>query len=312
MRSRMIGSTGIEVSVMGLRCSTLPRRGRDTARAVLDAARDAGVTFLDMADADGRGEAETLVGDLLHGRSHPFLVATRFGGDMGDEGSGPRSHRTYIRRAVEGSLRRLRTDCIDLYQHDQHDGRNPTEETVAALHQLRKEGKIRWFGLANYEPWRVVDALGFASGLQIAAPVSVQQPYGLLDRSAETMVLPQCARTGTAFLATPRSAAGAAGSSDEVEGPFSAAGWQRIAAIESFARERRLTTVDVSVGGTLANPAVTSVLVDAGDPASVSTYAAATDWQPTAEDRTALDEICPAGTSVMTGVDAPVIEEVRT
>jgi len=310
MNRRTMASTGVEVSVLGLCCSTLPARGKRAAGAVLDAACDAGVTLLEMADVDGRGEAEALVGELLGGRSHPFLIATRFGGDMGEGPTGPRSHRTYIRTAVEGSLRRLRTDCIDLYQHDEHDGRNPTEETVAALHQLRKEGKIRWFGLANYEPWRVVDALGFASGLQIAAPISVQQPYGLLDRTAETMVLPQCGRTGTAFLATtPRPAAWAAAAEGDVEGPYGTAGWDRMAAIESFAAERGRTTADVMVSGVLANPAVTTALVQAGDPATVASYAEATTWELTDEDRAALDAICPVGTSAL--ADTPVIEEAR-
>src|ERR1051326_4065894 len=139
---------GVSVSIVGLGCNNFGRRvDLEGTRAVVDAALDAGVTFFDTADVYGeKGGSEKRLGQVLRGRRDQVVLATKFGMDMGENGPSvrPRGSAAYVREAVEGSLRRLQTDVIDLYQYHRPDGETPIEETLAALDQLVKEGKVRY------------------------------------------------------------------------------------------------------------------------------------------------------------------------
>jgi len=148
---RPLGDSGLEVSVIGLGCNNFGRRvDLDGTRAVVDAALEQGVTFLDTADIyGGAGASEELLGQVLQGRRDQVVLATKFGMDMGD-GRGPRGSREYILGAVEASLRRLRTDAIDYYWYHQPDGVTPIEETLEALDGLVRAGKVRAIGASNF------------------------------------------------------------------------------------------------------------------------------------------------------------------
>src|SRR5438034_4022219 len=201
MRTRRLGDGGPEVSVVGLGCNNFGGRvDLEGTRAVVDAALDAGVTLFDTADVYGNGGgSEELLGEVLEGRRGRVVLATKFGGDMGD-GTTARGSRPYIRRAIEASLRRLRTDYIDLYQYHRHDGITPYEETFGALHELVQEGKVRYVGHSNFVARSVEEVDELTRRRGFARPVSAQNQYSLLRREVEEDLLPTCERLGIGVL----------------------------------------------------------------------------------------------------------------
>ena len=313
MTYRPLGDSGLMVSAVGIGCNAFSRRvDLDGVRGILSAARDVGVTLLDTADVygDPPGGSETLLGEALQGQRDEFVVATKFGMDMrGENGRdfGARGSRRYIRRAVEGSLRRLRTDHIDLYQLHVPDEVTPIEETLATLTDLVREGKIRYLGCSNFAGWQVADADWTARSAGLERFVSVQNRYSLLDRSIEEEVVPACETFGLGVLpyfpleyglltGKYRRGQGApAGSRADLD-PTRAqwlrdADWDRIEAVEKYAEARDLSVLDVAIAGLAAQPAVASVISGATSGEQVRTNAAALRWEPTEEDLVELDEI---------------------
>src|SRR4051812_18546917 len=192
MRYRRLGSSGLVVSVVGPACNTLGRRiALEAPRAVVDAALDVGVTFFDTADV--YGESETFLGEVLQGRRDGVVLATKFGnslrGALGDD-HGARGSRWYVRRAVERSLRRLRTDYIDLYQMHRPDPSTPIEETLAVLTELVREGKVRYIGHSNFTAWQAAHAEWTARTGGYERFVSAQNEYSLLERGVEQELVP--------------------------------------------------------------------------------------------------------------------------
>lgn len=271
-------------------------------RAVIDAALDEGITLLDTADVYGnRGGSETLIGQALEGRRDQVVLATKFGGNMGTEPQQARGSRRYIRQAVEASLARLRTDYIDLYQLHQPDPHTPLEETLVALDELVKDGKVRYIGSSNLPAWRVVDAEWIARTEHLNRFVSAQNHYSLLRREAEAELLPAAARCGIGILPYFPLANGllsgkyrrgepAPAGTRLAEREISQDSFGTIEALESYAKQRGITLLDVAIGGLAAKPAVGSVIAGATKPEQVRANAAAGDWVPTAEDLKALDE----------------------
>lgn len=313
MTYRPLGDSGLMVSVVGVGCNAFSRRvDLDGVRDVLAAARDTGVTLLDTADVYGEspGASELLMGDVLEGQREHFVVATKFGMDMrGEYGAdhGVRGSRSYVRRAVEASLRRLRTDYIDLYQLHVPDDVTPIEETLSALTDLVREGKVRYLGCSNFDGWQVADADWTARTAGLERFVSVQNRYSLLDRSIEDEVVPACEAFGLGVLPYfplehglltgkyRRGEAAPKGSRADLD-PTRAqwlehADWDRIEAIEAFAEDRGLSPLDVAVAGLAAQPGVASVICGATSGAQVRANAAALRWQPDEADLVRLDEI---------------------
>src|SRR6266511_103282 len=193
MRTRTLGP--LEVSVVGLGCNNFGRRvDQDGTREVVDAALDAGVSFFDTAESYRGGQSEAFLGHALRGRRERVVLATKFGGG-GRVGNGKGS-REEIRRALEGSLERLQTDYVDLYQHHQEDPETPLAETIGALDDLVREGKIRAYGTSNYSPERIEEAATLAQ----EPYVSEQSQYSWLARDAERDLLPTCERLGLGFI----------------------------------------------------------------------------------------------------------------
>ena len=195
MRTRNLGP--LTVSVVGLGCNNFGGRIDEAAtRAVVDAALDVGVTFFDTADIYGnKGGSEELLGRALRGRRDDVVLATKFGKEMGD-GAERRGTRSYLRAALDASLRRLQTEVVDLYQHHEEDTETPLEETIGALDELVAEGKIRAYGTSNYRAATLERAKAIASG----AYVSEQSEYSWLRREAEAEVIPACERLGLGFI----------------------------------------------------------------------------------------------------------------
>ena len=201
MRTRLLGDGGPEVSVVGLGTNNFGRPlDYEQTLAVIDAALDAGVTLIDTADIYGQGTSEEFIGRALEGRRDRVLIATKFGSEMDERPEERRGNPDYIRWAVEGSLRRLRTDVIDVYQMHQPDPETPIEETLGALNDLVHDGKVRWIGSSNFSAEQIEAAEEVARGAGFHRFVSVQNHYSLVEREAEDEVLPMCEKLGIGFL----------------------------------------------------------------------------------------------------------------
>jgi len=206
MDYRPLGRSGLLVSAVGLGCNNFGVRiDLDSSRAVIDAALDAGITLFDTADMYGKdGGSESALGAVLGPRREQVVLATKFGHQDHDMGYGPaagaKGGRGYIRRAVEESLRRLRTDHIDLYQLHTPDPATPIAETLAALHELVVEGKVRYIGHSNLSGWQLAEAAHVARELGVTTFISAQNHYSLLDRDIEREVVPAAAHYGLGVL----------------------------------------------------------------------------------------------------------------
>jgi aryl-alcohol dehydrogenase-like predicted oxidoreductase len=301
---------GLSVSAVGLGCNNFGRRV-DLAgtRAVVDAALDAGVNFLDTADIyGGGGGSESLLGQVLRGRRDQVVLATKFGMDMGENGPSvrPRGSKAYVREAIDGSLRRLETDVIDLYQYHRPDGDTPIEETLGALDELVKAGKVRYIGCSNFTAAELDEAAGAARENGFASFVSLQNEYSLLKRDIEADVVPECEQLGVAVLPYFPLGSGlltgkyrrgeAAPEGTRLHGRAQIADdetFDRLEAAERFARERGVEVLDVAIAGLAAQPMVASVIAGATKPEQVRANAGALGWTPSAGDLEELDSIFP-------------------
>ena len=314
MRYRQLGSSGLTVSVVGLGCNNIGRSldAADT-RKVLDAALDTGVNLLDLADTYGghRGQSEEVLGEVLGADRDRFVLATKFGNDMGGVNGpdwGARGSRRYIRIALEASLRRLRTDHVDLYQYHQPDNRTPIEETLAALDELVTAGKVRYVGSSNFAGWQVAQADHVAAELGAERFVSAQNEYSLLDRKVEAELVPACEAygvgllpffplangllTGKYFRDVPPPPGTRLG--DRKADLHANAPWDTLEALRAYADRRGLAMLDVAIAGLAAQPAVTSVIAGATSAEQLRANAAAGEWEPSEEDLDDLDAIVPS------------------
>jgi aryl-alcohol dehydrogenase-like predicted oxidoreductase len=312
MTYRQLGVSGLTVSTVGLGCNQIGRKlDLDATIALVDAAIDAGVTLFDTADIYGDGASEDLLGQALQGRRDQIVLATKFG--MSQQGRllpehEARGSRRYIRAAIEASLRRLRTDHVDLYQMHQPDLRTPIEETLDALDELVREGKVRYLGSSNFAGWQIVDADWVARSGSTARFISAQNRYSLLERAAEDDVVPASDHVGVGLLPYyplanglltgkyHRGESAPAGSRLAERAPIlAAANWDAVEGLERLAAERGVTILHLAIGGLAAQPAVTSVIAGATSPAQLRANVEAGSWEPTADDLIAIDDI--TGTS---------------
>jgi aryl-alcohol dehydrogenase-like predicted oxidoreductase len=196
---RQLGYTGLRVSALALGTMTFGGQGKfaqvgeievDDARRIVDRSLDAGVNFIDTADIYSNGRSEEILGEVLKGRRDDIVLATKARYAMGDGQNDAGLSRGYLLRACEASLRRLKTDYIDLYQVHERDGLTPMEETLDVLDTLVHQGKVRYVGCSNHSAWHVMKALGISERLGLQRYVTQQIYYSLLDREAEYELLP--------------------------------------------------------------------------------------------------------------------------
>jgi len=283
------------VSAVGLGCNNFGRR-LDLAgtRAVIDAALDAGIDFFDTADLyGGDGASERLIGEVLGGRRDRVALATKFGMEMSGDTGEPRGAPAYVRRAVEGSLERLRAERIDLLYYHEPDGVTPLAETLGALGELADEGKIRTFGTSNLDAAQVREAAAHGDDRLVA----LQNEYSLLEREAEQELLPLCAELGIGFVPYyplargmltgkfRRGEAAPAGTRmasrpDELTDVV----FDRVEALEAFAATRGHTLLELAIAALASRPGIPSVIAGAMSPEQVTANAAAGDWQLNEED----------------------------
>jgi aryl-alcohol dehydrogenase-like predicted oxidoreductase len=305
METRQLGRTGLRVPVLCLGTMTFGLQcDRETSFAILDAALEGGVTFLDTADVyplggslETVGRTEEILGEWMAARRNrdALVLASKCMGPMGPGPNDRGLSRFHVMRAVEASLRRLRTDVIDLYQTHFFDARTPIEETLRALDDLQRAGKIRYAGCSNHPAWRLAEALAAAERLGAEGYVSVQPRYNLLYREIETELLPLCRARGLGVIPYNPLAGGFLSGKHAPEGEptpgtrftlgsaaevYRRRYWQeaQFRAVERLAKEaeaRGLDLVSVAVKWVLDQPGVTSAIVGASRPAQLAASLAA-------------------------------------
>jgi len=312
MRYRSVGDSGLLVSVVGLGGNNFGSRlDLPRTRAVVDAAMEAGVTLIDTSDTYGNGGgSEEQLGEVLAGRRDQVVLATKFGFQRVNMGYGPAAgangSRAYIRRAVEASLRRLRTDYLDLYQLHAPDPVTPIEETLRALTELVSEGKVRYLGHSNLSGWQAADAAHVARRAGAEPFISAQNHWSLLERQAEAELVPAARHFGLGVLPYFPLANGLlTGKVRRGQEPppgsrlasrpgyITAAKLDRVEALAGWAARHGVSLLDVAIGGLAAQPGCASVIAGATTPDQVKANAAAADWLPDAADLAELDEIVP-------------------
>jgi aryl-alcohol dehydrogenase-like predicted oxidoreductase len=287
MDKRRLGHSELYVSRLGLGGNNFGwRLDLKATHRVVDASLDAGINFFDTADVYGeRSASERYLGTILQGRRDRVVLATKFGRGVlaNDEPSGSRA---YLSLALEASLRRLRTDWVDLYYYHRPDGVTPLAETLGAMQGLVDEGKIRAIGCSNLSVQELADA--HAAGASVAA---LQNQYNLLDREAEAGVLPRCREYGISFIPYFPLASGllsgryqrygvlpASSRVNWREAPITDETFDRIEALEQFARERGRQLAELAVASLVSTPGVSSVVAGASSPEQVRGNCAAAEW----------------------------------
>ena len=312
MDSRYLGNSGLRVSAVGLGCNNFGRNvDRETARAVVHKALDMGVTLFDTGDTYGhRGGSETIMGEVLGARRKDIVLATKFGRQMDDEGKLQGGSRRYIMFAVEASLKRLKTDWIDLYQSHKPDPLTPIEETLRALNDLVQQGKVRAIGTSHMPAGEVLDAIKTARAHGLTALASCEDEYSLLARGIERDLLPAMQASGISLLPfyplasglltgkykrgapLPEGSRFAVVKERNYIGQFlTDANWQKLDALTAFARQRDLTVLDLAMSWIAGRPQVASVIAGATKPEQVEANVKAAATRLTAADMAELDRM---------------------
>jgi len=309
---RRVGRSGLAVSELGLGGNNFGGRlGLKETEAVVNAAIDGGVTFIDTAEQYGAtpGASEEVLGKVLKGRRDQIVLGSKFGHFRGQSSltpaTGGRAGRSAIRHAIEGSLRRLGTDHIDLYQYHRFDPATPLEETLDALQDLVQEGKIRYFGHTTFRGWQVADAHYLALARGHVGFVSASYQWNMIERWAETDAVPGAERyglgvipyfplaqgllTGKFFSGIPEGTRLATTPELVTEDKLAVA-----ARYQKWADEHGISLLEVAFGGLTRHPVVSTVIAGVSNPEQVRSNIRAVSWHPSPEESAELDEINPA------------------
>ena len=321
MEHQRLGRTGVSVSRFCLGAMMFGAWGNpdhDDSIAIIHAALDAGINFIDTADVYGQGESEEIVGKALAGgRRDNVILATKFHNPMGEDPNRRGNSRRWITRAVEDSLRRLNTDWIDLYQVHRPDPRTDIEETLSALSDLVHEGKVRSIGHSTFPAGQIVEAQWVARDRHLQRFVTEQPPYSILVRAIEADVLPTCSRHGMAVMSySPlaggwlsgrwRKATGQQSSSraDRLPDRFdlsNPANQRKLDAVEQLAQladEAGVTLIQLAIAFVLNHPAITAALVGPRTMEQLESQLAAADVVLDDAILDRIDEIVPPGTTI--------------
>lgn len=281
MDYRNLGRSGLRVSEVGLGCNNFGGRlDFEGTRAVVHAALDQGITLFDTADMYGnRGGSETALGELLGARRKDIVLASKFGMAMDDQGVLKGGSRRYVMSAVEASLKRLRTDWLDLYQFHTPDPLTPLDETMRALDDLVRQGKVRYIGCSNMPAWQVVDAQWIAASGGLTPFVSCQDEYSLLVRGVETDLFPAMRAKGLGLLPFYPLAGGLLTGKYRrgVQAPdgtrfkdarfsdryMTDANWTKVETLQAIADELGMSLLDLSFAWLLSHAEVSSVIAGA-------------------------------------------------
>jgi aryl-alcohol dehydrogenase-like predicted oxidoreductase len=306
MEKRKLGKSGIEVSVVGLGCNNFGAMPVDASRRVVDKAIELGITLFDTADVYGnRGGSESQLGEILGLRRKDIVLATKFAMPMDDAGAKSGASAVYIRQACEDSLKRLKTDWIDLYQQHRPDPKVPIEETLRALDDLMKQGKVRAIGCSNMPKDQIEVAQTTSRDLHLAAYVTAQDEYSLLVRGTETALAPTLEKDGMGLLPYFPLASGLLTGKYEKgkdipkgtryarmgrfgERYMTDENWRIVEALTSFAKAKGHSLLELAFAWLVAHPYLSSVIAGATRPEQVEQNVKAAAWKLSAAD---IDEV---------------------
>lgn len=306
MDLRNLGRSGLKVSAIGLGANNFGMRiDQAQTQAVVDAALDAGINFFDTADIYGGAQSEVFLGQALAGKRDRAIVATKFANPMGEGAYRRGGSRRYIVSAVEASLKRLNTDRIDLYQMHVPDADTPIEETLRALDDLVRDGKVLYLGNSNFSGWQIADADWVSRTQGWERFVSAQNNYSLLERNVEREVLPACERFGLGFLPFFPLASGLlTGKYQRGEAPpegtrlaawgargqaaLSERNFDRVEKLQAWALDHGHSLLELAFAWILGRPVVSSVIAGATSPAQIAANAKGADWKLTPDQ---VDEV---------------------
>ncbi len=314
MEQRNLGSSGLRVSLVGLGCNNFGMWiDKAASQAVIHKAIDLGITLLDTADVYGnKGGSETILGEILGPRRKDIVLATKFGIEMDPAETLKGGSRRYIMSAVEASLKRLKTDWFDLYQLHRPDPLTPIEETLRALDDLVRQGKVRYVGCSNMVAWEVVNATWTARHHGLNGFVSCQDEYSLVVRGIERDLIPAMEAFGLGLLPyfplasglltgkykrnTTQPASSRLTTTQRLADRFMTDdNWAVVERLDGFATERGHSLLELAFSWLARRPAVASVIAGATKPEQLEQNVRAVEWALTADDMAAIDRISPRG-----------------
>jgi len=310
MEIRKLGRTDLKVSVVGLGCNNFGMIGIEETRKVVHRALDSGITLFDTADIYGAkyGASEAQLGEVLGDRRKDIVLATKFGMAPGDGSVAGGAARAYILQAAEGSLKRLKTDWIDLYQLHRPDPKTPIEETLRALDDLKSQGKVRHVGCSNMPAWKVADAVWTARAQGFEGFVSCQDEYSLLVRRIEQGLIPAMQYYDLALLPYFPLASGLLtgkykrGTDVPADTRFAVMkrladrylteeNWNIVERLEAFCAERGKNLLTLAFSWLASRPQLASVIAGARKAEQIDQNIAATGWKLTADELAEIDRI---------------------
>lgn len=320
---RPFGRTGVQVSALALGAMNFGARGNPSQEdgvRIIHRALDAGINIIDTADVYSQGESETIVGEALAGRREDVFLATKFHGRMGEDVNRFGNSRRWILRAVEDSLRRLRTDHIDLYQVHRPEDDTDFDETLGALSDLVRQGKVRYLGTSTFPPSRIVEGQWTAEKRGRERVVSEQPPYSILTRGVEAEVLPVAQRYGLAVIPwsplaggwlTGRYRAGRpqpeSSRAARQPGRFdvgsreNAAKLEAVEALAVLAEQAGITLIELALGFVLSHPAVTAPIIGPRTSSQLEEQLGAAENPLPSDVLDEIDKIVPPGTTLSAG-----------
>jgi aryl-alcohol dehydrogenase-like predicted oxidoreductase len=307
MEYRRLGKSGLKVSAIGLGGNTFGN-GADEAQTgrIVNHALDIGVNFIDTADVYSRGVSETFVGKAVKGRRHEALIATKVRGRMGDLPNDEGLSRAHIMDGIEASLRRLETDYVDLYQVHQVDATTPIEETLSALDDLVRQGKVRYIGCSNFAAWQICEALWTSDRRNLVSFVSVQPRYNIFDRAIERELVPFSRQYGIGIIPYSPLAGGIltgkykegeapppdtrAGRNQRMQSQLTPDTLAKVSALGKWAQDKGHSVGELALAWLLSRPEVSTIIAGATRPEQVDDNAKAADWKLSEDDLKAIDE----------------------
>jgi aryl-alcohol dehydrogenase-like predicted oxidoreductase len=307
---RNLGNSGLQVSVVGLGCNNFGMRvDAEGTKAVIDKCIDMGITFFDTADVyGGRGKSEEFLAPALKPHRRNIVIATKSASPMGEGPYWRGASRKYLIDAVDACLRRLDTDYIDLYQIHFPDTSTPTEETLRALDDIVKSGKVRYIGCSNYAGWQVVESHWVAKSEHLTPFVTAQNQYNLLERNIERELVPACKKYGLSVLPyfplasgfltgkyrpgePPPEGTRLAGMGANAARILNEKNYDTLMKLEGLAQRSGHTMVDMAIGWLASQPYVGSVIAGATKPEQVEQNAKAAEYRLNPEEMKEVDEI---------------------
>ena len=318
MEYRSLGRTGVKVSPLCLGCMMFgSQTDEETSADIIDRAIDAGINFVDTANVYGRGKSETAVGKALkrNGKRDGLVLATKVFARMGDDPNAEGNHRRHVIEQCEASLRRLQTDWIDLYQIHRPMPKIPIDETLRALDDLVRAGKVRYLGTSTFAAWQLVESLWAAKELGLNRFVTEQPPYNLLDRRVERELVPMAITYGFALIPWSPLAGGfltgkyKRGQDQPPDGRhstgrfygdhFTDATFDVAERLEEIARDKGCTPSQLALAWCMHQPGITSPIAGPRTVAHIEDNLGAFDVTVTDEDRARLDEVARPGLAVL-------------